>query len=126
GSLAALRPPVLTGAPAGLKPRELATRRGVLLLPSSPGSLADISGNDRLGDETICNSLPASFREQGQEIARTLPSRQRAREHEPLPRARHPHVQQAPPLGLETRLQFLRHVHPAQRAAVAQPQAQDS
>src|SRR5437660_5411922 len=126
GSLLVPCPPVLTGAPVGLKPLEIAARRGVLLLPSSPGSLADVSGNDYFRDETIYNCLPASLREQGQEIARTLPLRQRAREHEPFLRARHPHVQQAPPLGLETRLQFLRHVHPAQRAVVAQPQAQGS
>src|SRR5213594_3415712 len=146
GSLAALRPPVLAGAPAGLKPLELATRGGVLLLPSSPASLADAGGNDCLRDEVVCkrgrgpitrciwgsNGYPGCpshthlLLEQGQEIARTLPSRQRAREHQPLLRARHPHVQQAPALGLETCLQLLRHVHPAQRAAVAQPQAQDS
>src|SRR2546430_10090229 len=53
GSLAALRPPVLAGAPAGLKPLKIVTRRGVLLLSSSTGSLADVGRNDRLRDEVV-------------------------------------------------------------------------
>src|SRR5438132_8078485 len=97
GSLAASCPPVLAGAPAGLKTLEIAKRRGVLLLASSPGWLADAGGDDRLRDETVYRPLPDSLREQGQKTARTLPTRQGARKHEPFLRARHPYIQHAPP-----------------------------
>src|SRR5437899_10605648 len=86
GSLATPLPPILAGAPASLEILETAKRGGVLLLPFSPGWLPDASGNGGLRDAGVC------FRQQGQEIARPLPPRQRAREHEPLLCARHPHV----------------------------------
>src|SRR5437660_2664502 len=53
GSLAASRPPVLAGAPAGLKSFEIAKRRGLLLLVYSLCRLAPAGGNDRLRDETV-------------------------------------------------------------------------
>src|SRR5437879_10324734 len=101
-SLAASCPPVLAGAPAGLKPLEIAKRRGALLLASFPGWLADAGGDDPLRDKVFYHSLPDSLREQGQETARTLPTRQAARKHQPFLLARHPHIHHAPPLGLET------------------------
>src|SRR6266571_8198366 len=75
GSLAASCPPVLTGAPAGLKPFEIAKRCGLLLLVSSPGRLALAGRDDRLRDEVV---------EQVQETARILPSRLSTRQHQPL------------------------------------------
>src|SRR2546425_11749442 len=73
GSLAASCPPVLAGAPAGLKTLEIAKRRGALLLASFPGWLADAGGDDRLCDETVYHPPPDFLREESQETAWALP-----------------------------------------------------